>query len=88
MNKVQVLKILKDTLLEINKEEVLKNKKGLGTIVVNYKKTIEKINNDTLSYNEITNSVKAYLEVYNDYDNVLLYKMSDAEDAVAKYLNN
>lgn len=43
---------------------------------------------DVLTYNEIHNSVKAYLEIFNDYDNPLLYQMSDAEEVVKSYLSS
>ncbi|MGK3115388.1 hypothetical protein [Candidatus Pantoea formicae] len=87
MNKNKVLEILKKALLAIREEEILYNKVKLKDIEHKYVKVISSIENDTLTYNEINNSVKAYLEVYNDYDNPLLYEMSDAEEAVSEYLN-
>ena len=87
MNKNKVLEILKKALLAIREEEILYNKVKLKDIEHKYVKVISSIENDTLTYNEINNSVKAYLEVYNDYDNPLLYEMSDAEESVSEYLN-
>lgn len=88
MNKKQVIKILEDTLYEIKKEATVQKKGELGNIIKKYEKTLIYIESDSLKYNEIHNSVKAYLEVYNDYENPLLYKMSDAEMSVEQYLNN
>ena len=87
MNKNKVLEILKKALSAIREEEILYNKVKLKDIELKYVKVISSIENDTLTYNEINNSVKAYLEVYNDCDNPLIYEMSDAEEAVSEYLN-
>ena len=86
MTKSEVLKILNETLDDIKKERSVHHKMDLCDIIAKYKKVISEIEMDTLRYNEIVNSVKAYLEIYNDYDNPLLYKMSDAESAVKEYL--
>ncbi|WP_205950403.1 hypothetical protein [Pantoea stewartii] len=86
MNKNQVVKILKDTLELIKNESLINGKNKLSDIIEKYELTIQKIEDGTLKYNEIHNSVKAYLEIYNDYDNPLLFKMSDAEKAVSIYL--
>lgn len=86
MNKNQVVKILKDTLALIKNESLMNGKNKLSDIIEKYELTIQKIEDGTLKYNEIHNSVKAYLEIYNDYDNPLLFKMSDAEKAVSIYL--
>ncbi|MBC0853027.1 hypothetical protein [Pantoea stewartii] len=86
MNKNQVVKILKDTLALIKNESLINGKNKLSDIIEKYELTIQKIEDGTLKYNEIHNSVKAYLEIYNDYDNPLLFKMSDAEKAVSIYL--
>ncbi|KKW49239.1 hypothetical protein C1N58_05645 [Pantoea sp. SGAir0180] len=86
MNTNQVVKILKDTLALIKNESLINGKNKLSDIIEKYELTIQKIEDGTLKYNEIHNSVKAYLEIYNDYDNPLLFKMSDAEKAVSIYL--
>jgi len=88
MKKKEVLDILKKALLALEKERADLNKIYLDDIIRKYKKTIHEIEMDALTYNEINNSVKAYLEIYNDYDNVLLYQMSDAEEAVGSYLSS
>jgi len=80
------VKILKDTLALIKNESLINGKNKLSDIIEKYELTIQKIEDGTLKYNEIHNSVKAYLEIYNDYDNPLLFKMSDAEKAVSIYL--
>ena len=86
MNTNQVVKILKDTLALIKNESLINGKNKLSDIIEKYELTIQKIEDGTLKYNEIHNSVKAYLEIYNDYYNPLLFKMSDAEKAVSIYL--
>ncbi|MDF7785474.1 hypothetical protein P4910_08145 [Pantoea stewartii] len=86
MNTNQVVKILKDTLALIKNESLINGRNKLSDIIGKYELTIQKIEDGTLKYNEIHNSVKAYLEIYNDYDNPLLFKMSDAEKAVSIYL--
>ncbi|MEB6533648.1 hypothetical protein MXM51_03670 [Pantoea stewartii] len=86
MNTNQVMKILKDTLELIKNESLINGKNKLSDIIEKYELTIQKIEDGTLKYNEIHNSVKAYLEIYNDYDNPLIFKMSDAEKAVSIYL--
>ncbi|KGD84730.1 hypothetical protein C7434_4334 [Pantoea sp. PNA 14-12] len=86
MNTNQVVKILKDTLALIKNEALINGKNKLSNIIEKYELTIQKIEDGTLKYNEIHNSVKAYLEIYNDYDNPLIFKMSDAEKAVSIYL--
>ncbi|OAE09013.1 hypothetical protein [Pantoea sp. OXWO6B1] len=86
MNKNEVIKILKDTLTLIKSEALVHGKNKLDDIIKRYELTIKKIEADILDHNDIHNSVKAYLEIYNDYDNHLLFKMSDAEKAVSTYL--
>ncbi|TDB42671.1 hypothetical protein [Photorhabdus khanii] len=88
MDKKIVLNILNSTLDALEKEKELYDKHDLMNIINKYKSVIEKISNDIIEYNAIHNSVRAYLEIYNDYDNPLLYKMSDAEEAVSEYLSN
>jgi len=88
MTKPEVLIILNKTLDDIKKERSVHRKMDLCDIIAKYEKTINEIKMNTLQYNEIVNSVKAYLEIYNDYDNPLLYKMSDAENAVKEYLGS
>ncbi|MBN7124829.1 hypothetical protein BSU01_24510 [Erwinia billingiae] len=87
MKKKETLDILMKTLSDLEKEKAVFHKIDLNDIIDKYKKTIHEIEMDTLTYNEIHNSVKAYLEIYNDYDNPLLYQMSDAEEAVEHYLS-
>lgn len=85
--KIEALNILKKTLSDLEKEKLVFHKLDLNGIIDKYKKAIHDIEMDVLTYNEIHNSVKAYLEIYNDYDNPLLYQMSDAEEAVESYLS-
>jgi hypothetical protein len=87
MKKKETLDILMKTLSDLEKEKAVFHKIDLNDIIDKYKKTIHEIEMDTLTYNEIHNSVKAYLEIYNDYDNPLLYQMSDAEETVEHYLS-
>ncbi|PIJ46461.1 hypothetical protein [Tatumella sp. OPLPL6] len=87
MKKKELLNILRETLSYMEREKVVYHKAELSDIIDKYKKTILGIEIDALAYNEIHNSVKAYLEIYNDYDNPLLYQMSDAEEAVENYLS-
>ncbi|WP_241607666.1 hypothetical protein [Rosenbergiella epipactidis] len=87
MKKKEILNILRETLSYLEREKVVFHKVELNDIIDKYKKTILGIEIDALVYNEIHNSVKAYLEMYNDYDNPLLYQMSDAEEAVENYLS-
>lgn len=47
---------------------------------------MKKLGTDDLHHNDVHGSVKACLEIYNDYDNTLLFKMSDAEIAIFEYL--
>lgn len=86
MKKSEVIKILNDTLLLIKYEANNYGKNKLDDIIRKYELTIKKIENESLDHNDIHNSVKSYLEIYNDYDNPLLFKMSDAEKAVSTYL--
>ncbi|WP_034950767.1 hypothetical protein [Erwinia oleae] len=86
--KKEVLDVLRKALRALEKEKVDLNKQDLDDIVRKYRSTIHEIEIDALNYNEIHNSVKAYLEIYNDYDNILLYQMSDAEEAVESYLSS
>jgi|APHig2749369809_1036254.scaffolds.fasta_scaffold16276_1 hypothetical protein len=86
MKKSEVIKILNDTLLLIKHETNNYGKNKLDDVIKKYELTIKKIVNESLEHNDIHNSVKAYLEIYNDYDNPLLFKMSDAEKAVSTYL--
>lgn len=83
---MEVIKILIDALLLIKQEASGHGKSKLNDIIKKYELTIKKLEDDNLKHNEIHNSVKAYLEIYNDYDNPLLFKMSDAEKAVSTYL--
>lgn len=85
--KTEKLNILRGTLSNLEKEKVAFHKADLNNIVDKYKKTIQDVEMDILTCNEIHNSVKAYLEIYNDYDNPLLYQMSDAEEVVKSYLS-
>lgn len=86
MNKNEVIKTLKNTLTLIKSEALVHGENKLDDIIKRYELTIKKIEADILDNNDIHNSVKAYLEIYNDYDNPLLFKMSDAEKAVSTNL--
>ncbi|MBZ6390085.1 MAG: hypothetical protein LBE90_06230 [Pantoea dispersa] len=86
--KTEALNILRETLSDLEKEKMVFHKVDLNNIIDKYKKTIHDIEMDVLTYNEIHNSVKTYLEIYNDYDNPLLYQMSDAEEVVKSYLSS
>lgn len=85
--KKEVLNILRKTLSDLEREKLDFHKLDINDIIDKYKKTIYDIEADILTCNEIHNSVKAYLEIYNDYDNPLLYQMSDAEEAVDSYFS-
>ncbi|QZY90994.1 hypothetical protein K7H94_03385 [Pantoea dispersa] len=87
MKKTEALNILRKTLSDLEKERLVFHKVELNNIIDKYKKRIHDIEMDVLTYNEIHNSVKAYLGIYNDYDNPLLYQMSDAEEVVKSYLS-
>ncbi|NTX79436.1 hypothetical protein FCL49_11050 [Serratia proteamaculans] len=84
MDDIPVLEKLREIINALEKE----NNNNLENITNEYRKTISEIVNGTLSYNLIHNSVKAYLEIYNDYDNPLLYTMSDAEELVSRHLDS
>ncbi|MFS7241012.1 hypothetical protein AB6849_11920 [Serratia proteamaculans] len=90
MDDIPILEKLREIINALGKENKNKNKNknNLENIINEYRKTTSEIVNGTLSYNLIHNSVKAYLEIYNDYDNPLLYTISDAEELVSRHLDS
>lgn len=84
MKKIEVIDILADVLLAMKRGISEPRKNEIDDIVKN-ELTMKKLETDTFHHNDVHGSVEAYLEIYNDYENTLLFKVSDAEIAVSEY---
>ncbi|PBQ06440.1 hypothetical protein CCL17_01845 [Pseudomonas congelans] len=60
--------------------------RGLGSIILDYEKTLTGLLQGTLSANFIRDTPRAYLEIYSDYEHPVLNRMIVAQEHVHLYI--